>query len=227
MRTSPTFTMPAISRLAWDSPGRPAAAPRTRVQKLCLRGGFGIFYDRFPLSYSLAAERYNGIVQQQYVVTNPDSVPGFPAFPNVPSLSALAAFQSQQVIQQVSPSLRSPYVLQTAATLERQLPKSTTLALTYTNSRGFRELLSEDRNAPLPGTYNPATPGSGVFPLGHPGAVFCDGVFRCIPAESVAGECQLESEPHHFAVRHLCPKPSHEQYRRRRHVPGESLQFCG
>ena len=156
---------------AW-APGGHANSPHP---KTVLRGGFGIFYDRFPLSYSLAAKRYNGIVQQQYVVTNPDF------FPNVPSTAALAEFQSQQVIRQLSPSLRSPYVLQSAATLERQLPMSTTLALTYTNSRGFRALRSEDINAPLPGTYNPAVPGSGVFPLGHPGAVFASessGIFR-------------------------------------------------
>src|SRR5204863_786054 len=100
---------------------------------------------------------------------------------NVPVPSALAGFQSEQVIRRVSPSLQSPYVLQSAATLERQLPKSTTVAVTYTNSRGFRELLSEDRNAPLPGTYIAATPGSGVFPLGHSGPLFemlSSGVFR-------------------------------------------------
>ena len=152
----------------------PAGGANTRP-KLVLRAGFGIFYDRFALSNSLTAERYNGVVQQQYVVTNPDF------FPTVPSLSALAAFQSGQVIQQVSPSLRSPYILQSAVTLERQLPKSTTLAVTYTNSRGFRALRSVDANAPLPGTYNPAIPSSGVFPLGHPGPLFLmesPGIFR-------------------------------------------------
>jgi hypothetical protein len=156
---------------AW-APGGHANNPRP---KTVLRGGFGIFYDRFSLSNLLTAARYNGIVQQQYVVTNPDF------FPNVPSPGALAGFQSQQVIQQLSPTLRSPYVLQSAATLERQLPKSTTVAVTYTNSRGFRELRSNDINAPFPGTYNPAVPGSGVFPLGHPGTVFdmeSSGVFR-------------------------------------------------
>jgi Carboxypeptidase regulatory-like domain len=162
---------------AW-APGGRANNPRP---KTVVRGGFGIFYDRFALSNTLAAERYNGIVQQQYVVTNPLSLPGFPAFPNVPSPSLLAGFQLQQVVQELSPSLRSPYVLQSAATLERQLPRNTTLAVTYTNSRGFRELRSEDRNAPLPGTYIVGTPGSGVFPLGHPGPVFVmesSGVFR-------------------------------------------------
>ena len=41
--------------------------------------------------------------------------------------------------------------MQSAATLERQLPKNTTLALTYTNSHGLHILRSEDINAPLPG----------------------------------------------------------------------------
>jgi len=58
---------------------------------------------------------------------------------------------------------------------------NTTLALTYANSRGFRELRSMDGNAPLPGTYNPAITGSGLFPLGHPGPLFLiesSGIFR-------------------------------------------------
>jgi len=38
-----------------------------------------------------------------------------------------------------------------------------------------------DTNAPLPGTYDPAVPDSGVFPLGHPGPLFAmesSGIFR-------------------------------------------------
>jgi Carboxypeptidase regulatory-like domain len=130
-----------------------------------IRGGFGIFYDRFPLSDTLAAERYNGIVQQQYVVTDPNF------YPNLPPLSALAGFQSTQVTQEISSHLRAPYILQSAVTVERQLPRNTTLAVTYTNSHGLHELRSADINAPLPGTYDGAVPNSGVYPLGHPGAV--------------------------------------------------------
>ena len=133
--------------------------------KTVLRAGTGIFYDRFALSSTLAAQRYNGLVQQQFVVTNPDF------FPNVPSLAALGGFQSTPVIQEISSRLRAPYIVQSAATLERQLPGNTTLAVTYTNSHGLHILRSEDINAPLAGTYNPNVQGSGVFPLGHPGAV--------------------------------------------------------
>lgn len=133
--------------------------------KTVLRAGSGIFYDRFALANTLAAERYNGLVQQQFVVTNPDF------FPNVPSPAALGGFQSTPVIQEISARLRAPYIIQSAATVERQLPGNTTLAVTYTNSHGLHELRSQDINAPLPGTYNPNVQNSGVFPLGHPGAV--------------------------------------------------------
>jgi carboxypeptidase family protein len=136
--------------------------------KTVVRGGFGIFYDRFSISNTLAAARYNGIVQQQYVITDPATNETF--FLNPPVPSALAAFP--QVIQQISPLLRAPYTQQTSLTLERQLPKGTTLALTYTNSRALRLLRSQDINAPLPGTFNPAVPASGVFPLGPTGPVF-------------------------------------------------------
>jgi len=67
--------------------------------------------------------------------------------------------------------VRAPYILQSAATLERQLPAHTTLALTYSNSHGLHELRAADINAPLPGTYT-GVPGSGIFPLGTAGPVF-------------------------------------------------------
>ncbi len=130
-----------------------AVAPRIAVAwaprpKTVVRAGFGAFYDRFALANTLTARRYNGIVQQQYVVTDPDF------FPNIPSFSALAAYQSAQIVQEVSSSLRAPYVLQSALTVERQLPANTTLAVTYTNSRGLHMLRSE------------------ALPLGKAGPVF-------------------------------------------------------
>jgi hypothetical protein len=139
--------------VAWAPGGRKKARSKTVV-----RAGFGVFYDRFPLGSTLTAERFNGVVQQQYVVTNPDF------FPAIPSLASLAGFRSEQVIQEVSSRLRAPYILQSAVTLERQLPANATLAVTYTNSHGLHLLRSEDINAPLPG--------SGAFPLGHTGPVF-------------------------------------------------------
>jgi hypothetical protein len=99
--------------LAWAPGGSAKKQPQT-----VLRAGFGIFYDRFGLNNTLTARRYNGIVQQQYVVPNPDF------YPVIPPPSTLATFGVPQVIQEVDSSLRAPYTMQSAFTVERQLPAS-------------------------------------------------------------------------------------------------------
>lgn len=147
--------------IAW-APGTTKANARP---KTVVRAGFGTFYDRFSLSNTLTAERYNGIVQQQYVVTTPNF------FPEIPPILVIAGFQSIQTTQQISPTLRAPYIMQSAISVERQLPFNTTVAVTYANSHGLHMLRSEDINAPLPGTFDPLVPGSGLFPLGRPGPV--------------------------------------------------------
>jgi hypothetical protein len=62
--------------------------------------------------------------------------------------------------------------METAVGVERQLPAHTTVALTYVNSHGGRQFLTNDINAPLPGTHDPQVPGSGTYPLGVPNPVF-------------------------------------------------------
>src|SRR5207247_11018676 len=82
-------------------------APRVGVAwglapKTVARAGFGIFYDRFGLANTVTALRYNGIRQQQFVVTNPDFFPSFPA------LSVLHGFHSTQVRHQLHSNLVPP-----------------------------------------------------------------------------------------------------------------------
>jgi hypothetical protein len=125
--------------------------------KTVIRGGFGMFYDRFGLGNTLTADRFNGSVEQAYVVTNPLF------YPNIPSIASLNGALAPQVMYEKYADLHAPYLMQSAITLERQLPSNTTLSVTYTNSHGLHELRSFDINAPLPGTY-PASP---VYPLGN------------------------------------------------------------
>src|SRR6266542_2354024 len=57
----------------------PASKKNNSAPKTVIRAGFGVFYDRFSLSNRLTALRYNGIVQQQFVITNPDFFPTIPS----------------------------------------------------------------------------------------------------------------------------------------------------
>ena len=148
--------------LAWAPGGRKGGS----TSKTVIRAGFGMFYQRFDISDLLSARRYTGIVQQQYVITNPNF------FPLIPSISALANSRSPQPVEQPSADLRAPYVMESAVAVERQLPGHTTVALTYVNAHGLHQYFTNNVNAPLPGSYNPQVPASGVYPLGNANPVF-------------------------------------------------------
>jgi hypothetical protein len=77
--------------------------------------------------------------------------------------------------------MRAPYIMQSAVTLEQQLPGKTMVALTYTNSHAVHDFRSNDINAPLPGTYDPAVTGSGIYPFGNRNPIFLmqsDGLYN-------------------------------------------------
>ena len=146
---------------AW-APG----ARGSRPGKTVVRGGFGMFYDRFSEGLVLQAERFNGITQQQYVVINPNF------YPVVPAIGSLTGDQTTQSIRSISKDLRTPYIMQTAIGVERQLPRNTTFAVTFTNSHAVHLLRARDINAPLAGTFDPAIVGSGLRPFGDIGDIF-------------------------------------------------------
>jgi hypothetical protein len=131
-----------------------------------LRAGAGIFYDRFSESLTLQARRLNGVTQQEFLIAFPDF------FPDVPPQDTLKENQVSQAIRRVDSNLRAPYIVQSALGLERQLPKNITIAITYMNSHGVDMLRSRNINAPLPGTYDPLSPNSGVLPYGDVGNIY-------------------------------------------------------
>jgi Carboxypeptidase regulatory-like domain len=145
---------PRVS-LAWGLDSKKGGAAKT-----ILRVGGGMFYDRFDYSLTLNALRLNGITQQQFVVDNPNF------YPNLPTVASLTASRVPQATYKVDSNLHAPYVVQEVVGVERQLPHNITAAVNFINSEGVHVLRSRDINAPLPGTYNPLVPGSGVRPYG-------------------------------------------------------------
>jgi hypothetical protein len=161
---SPTDFAPRLA-FAW-SPG----SGGSRQQKTVIRGGFGIFYQRFAEGLTLQANRFNGTNQQQFVITsasvnvNPQAASILGAFPNVPTIEQLAAFNIPLTTRRVAPDLRTPYTIETSISIERQLPYKTTLSVSYIGARTLHVLRARNINAPLPGT--------GVRPLAATGNIF-------------------------------------------------------
>jgi hypothetical protein len=139
-----------------------------------IRGGFGVFYDRFGENFTLQANRFNGTNQQQFIVTGatPEGIAildqiNFAADGTVSNLPLISSLTAQpQITRLVADDLSAPYTLQSAISIERQLPYNITVAAIYINALGRNLLRSRNINAPLPDTFNPFVPGSGDRPLG-------------------------------------------------------------
>src|SRR5262249_28785660 len=52
-------------------------------------------------------------------------------------------------VYQPNSNLRTPYLMQTGLTVERQLTKAANLSITYLNSRGVHQFYTENINAPI------------------------------------------------------------------------------
>jgi hypothetical protein len=147
---------------AWS----PAASRAARQNKTVVRGGLGIFYDRFGENLTLQANRFNGSNQQQFVVSAslPNGTQVLDLFPAIPSAAALAAFNVPQTTRRVASDVRAPYTIQASLSIERQLPYNLTVSLSYVGARVLHVLRARNVNAPLAAT--------GVRPFGNIGNIF-------------------------------------------------------
>ncbi|HEX6730166.1 MAG TPA: hypothetical protein VF074_09155, partial [Pyrinomonadaceae bacterium] len=151
-------------------------APSSSQPKMVIRGGMGVFYDRFGERATLLANRFNGFAQQDFRIFDPtildtatftlDGVTG------LPSVESLAAFAAPQIIRRVAPDFQAPTFVMTAINFERQLPSKFTFFAVAFNYRGKHLLRVRNINAPLPGTYDPLHPESAVRPFGNIGDIY-------------------------------------------------------
>jgi hypothetical protein len=122
-------------------------------QKTVLRGGAGIFNDRSGARPIQDILLFNGSRLRQYVILNP-------TYPD--PLAANGTLTAQPVsVTRLAPNINIPYTIQYSFSMERQLRKTTTLAITYLGARGVDQFRSRDINAPLPPNYS-ARPDSSI-----------------------------------------------------------------
>lgn len=135
-----------------------------KVPILTLRGGAGIFYQRLTSADILLPARQNGVNQISYFVKSPTF------YPQVPEPSSLPA--SEPTIYRVDPQLRTSHTLVSSITAERLIGHIGNIAVNYLEADGRRQYLLLNANAPLPGTYDPNDPTSGVRPFGGTGNIY-------------------------------------------------------
>ncbi len=138
------------------SPGANASGGRA---KTVIRGGFGIFYERFAESLVLQSRRFNAvgedgtlnnvgdINQLQFIIRDPDFFTG-----NIPTTEQLFNQFGVQGLttRRVADDLSAPYSMQTSFSVERQLFGNVSLSVRYNNTRTRHVLRSRNINAPLP-----------------------------------------------------------------------------
>jgi len=154
------FNLSPRFSFAW-SPGAGGA----RQPKTVFRGGFGIFYERFSENLTLQTIRFDGTSQLSYNVNSFETDPvrraqaiailSQPIFTlngvtNVPTAAQVGILSPlTNTIRQTSDDLRTPYTMQYALGLERQLPYKTTMAIFYIGSRTNNLLRTRNVNAPV------------------------------------------------------------------------------
>ena len=121
-----------------------------------IRGGYGIFYERFVLADYLTTLQEDGNTQVKSVFINP----GASCSPDNPGgCGGTARGQSQTYT--LGANLRSSYTMQAAVGVDQQLGRYATMSVNYLNARGDHQYLS--RNFFNSSQYNYQFQSGGIY----------------------------------------------------------------
>lgn len=132
--------------------------------KTVVRGGIGLFYERFSENYVLQRNRFNGVNVKKFIVNDPSMLDFFGSNNNLQEMSSTTVSIAQK--------LRAPFTVQSSISIEQELPWGFTLGASFLNTQTQRALRSRNINAPLLGALTNGASQNASRPLGNVGEVF-------------------------------------------------------
>jgi hypothetical protein len=116
--------------------------------KLIVRGGGGVYYDRFGSGPLLDLVRYENARRRSVVLSlDPANQPSTGC---VPISDCLSVTDQPPSLARLEPNAKIPYQMQYGLSIERQLGEKATGVVSVYSTRGIDEFRSVDINAPTP-----------------------------------------------------------------------------
>ena len=137
-----------------------------------LRGGIGIFYDRFAVANLLTSVRENGLSQQTFFVQDPAICPANAGSVTSPFYLCQTLTAQAPTTYSVNPRLRSQYSIYWGLGLDHTFGRLGSVSINYIGEREVHDFLSRNLNAPLPGTFNPTDSATAAYPQGGTQAIY-------------------------------------------------------
>jgi Carboxypeptidase regulatory-like domain/TonB dependent receptor len=117
--------------------------------KTVVRGGGGIYYDRFGSGPLLDLARYGNAQRRSASLSQNPALPPTGCFVDLKTINTCAAGQPPNLAQ-LDPNAKIPYQIQYGLSIERQLGEKATGVVSVYSARGIDSFRSVDINAPTP-----------------------------------------------------------------------------